>query len=119
MDIRARMGRPDRPLTYVAVPGPAQTTAYRRQRVERVAGLLMLRLIEGRHGLRAYQIAAANDGHALSLGTTDTAADALQKLWRALEEYGRAWVTDHTGADVSIAELTARANEEGNYDHMI
>lgn len=65
--------------------------------------------------MRAYQIAAASEGHALALGTTDTASDALQKLWLALDQYGRAWVTDHTGADVSIEELTARANEEGGY----
>ena len=62
--------------------------------------------------MRIYQIGAATGGHSLALGTTDTASDALQKLRHALEEYGRAWVTDYTGADVSLEELAARALEE-------
>ena len=62
--------------------------------------------------MQAYEIAAATGGQVLTLGTTDRASDALQKLRLALEQYGRAWVTDSSGADISMSELTARSIAE-------
>ena len=62
--------------------------------------------------MQVYQIGAASDGQSVVLGTTDTASDALKKLRLALDQYDRAWVIDCAGADISIAELMARAGTE-------
>jgi hypothetical protein len=64
--------------------------------------------------LRAYQIGAASGRKPIIVSTTDTAWEALEKYLLALDEFDRAWVTDCSGADVSLAELIARSEEEKN-----
>ena len=66
--------------------------------------------------MRAYELSAANgDGSAITLVTTDTAAEALRKYRGALERYKRAWVTDENGTDIDIDELIALAQEEARH----
>lgn len=59
-----------------------------------------------------YQIAVAHGGRSLELGVADSASDAVVMLQRAQDQYGRVWVTDEDGTDLSIAELLIRSNEE-------
>ena len=63
--------------------------------------------------MRAFELAAIDaDGQVVTLFTTDTATEALDKFKEAHTGYRRAWVVDELGADVSIDRLTEMANEE-------
>jgi len=63
--------------------------------------------------VRVYRInAVGKDAKAVVLGTADTATQALKHLRDALGDYPRAWVTDESDDDVSLAELIGIAEEE-------
>jgi len=63
--------------------------------------------------MRAFEIAATDaQSRVVTLLTTDTATEALEKLKDALTLYRRAWVVDEVGADVSIDRLSEMARQE-------
>ena len=62
--------------------------------------------------MHSYQVSAVGDDGVTMLATTDTATQALEKFKAAIKDYRRAWVTDDTGADVSMKELIVSALRE-------
>lgn len=64
--------------------------------------------------MRKYEIRAVNGGEVVNIATADTASEALIKVIDARAQYRRAWVKDETGRDVSLSELSARADDEHN-----
>ena len=63
--------------------------------------------------MRVYQVSALDaEGAMVNFATTDLAVLAIARLQEARARHLRAWVSDETGADISIPDLIVRADEE-------
>lgn len=102
-------------MDFIQSEESARVTSRVRSKLARREGLPWncdgLECNEGSHVVQ-YFVKATERGVVLDVATVSAAKLAIIKFLDAREQYGRAWVSDESGQDLDIDELTRRAQAE-------